>query len=102
VKPIAVSRFDQENVCLGHRRGIGEDGTSVAAEIAAEQNGFVSDSDASVSGSEQVPGVDELDFDPRHARDNRYGTVVTDRLQPIERARGINRRVERFRRDVLE
>ena len=48
-----------------------------------------------------MPGVDELDFDSRHARDNRHGTVVTDRLQPIERARGIDRRVERFRGDVL-
>ena len=101
MKPIAVGRFDQENVCLGHRRGIRKDGSPVAAEIAAEQNGLVADPDAGVGGSEQMPGVDEFDVYFRHARDHRHGAVVANRLQPVERAGGIDLCIKRFGRNVL-
>ena len=45
-----------------------------------------------------MPGVDELDFD---TGDNRHRAVVTDRLQTVERASGVDLRVERLRGDVL-
>ena len=57
-----------------------------------------SDPDARVRGTQQVAGVDEIDLDPRSDRNR---TVVADRLQPLERAGGIDLRVERQRRAVL-
>ena len=41
-----------------------------------------------------MAGVDELDLDAGH---DRHGTVVADRLQLRQRARGIGLRVERQR-----
>jgi hypothetical protein len=98
VKPVAVGRFEQQDVRLADGGRIGQDGSAVAAEIAAEQNGFVSDPDASVGRAQQMPGVDEFDL---NAGDHRHGTVVANRLQPIERASGVNLRIKRLSRDVL-
>ena len=44
------------------------------------------------------PGVDELDLDSRH---DGHRAVVADRLQPVERAGGVELGVERQRRSVL-
>ena len=38
VEPIAVGRFDQQDVGRVDRRRIGQDGPAVAAEIAAEED----------------------------------------------------------------
>ena len=102
VKPIAVGRFEQQDVGLADGRGIGKDRSAVAAEVAAEQNRFVADPDASVRRAEQMAGVDEFDVNSRHAGDDRHRTVVADRLQPIERARGVDLRVERQRGACFE
>ena len=45
-----------------------------------------------------MPRVYEVDFDAWH---NGHGAVVADRLQPVERAGGINLRIERLGWNVL-
>jgi hypothetical protein len=98
VKPIAVGRFEQQDVGLADGRGIRKDRPAVAAEIAAEQNRLPSYPDPGVRGAQQMSGVDELDLETRN---HRHGTVVADRLQSIEGAGGVDFRVERLRGDVF-
>ena len=98
VEPIAVGGFDQQDVRLADRRGIGKDRPSVAAEIAAEQNRSCRRPARERRKTQQMSRVDEFDF---YTGDDWHGAVVANRLQPVERASGIDLRVERLRGDVL-
>ena len=98
VHAIAVRRFDQQVVGLGHHRGVGQHRTSKSSQIAAEQNRLPVDPHSYVGGSEQMAGVDEFDVDPgRHGK----GAVVSTGLQLRHRAKRVGLRVEREGRRVL-
>ncbi len=97
VHAIAVGGFHEQHVGFGHRRGIGQHRTAVAAKIAAEQQGLARllDAHARVRRSQQMAGVQELHGDAR-----RHGNrpLVADGLEQRHRAVGIFRREQRQRR----
>ena len=94
VQPIAVGGFDEQDVGVVDRHGIGQHRAAVTSEVAAKQDRLAAERDARVGRAEQVAGVDELDLEARH---DRHRTVVADRLQQRERPFRVGRRVERQR-----
>ena len=98
MKPIAVGRFDEQNVGGLDWRGIGQHGAGVAAKIAAEKHGMTADPGPGVRGTEQMARIHELDLETRH---DRHRPFVAHRLQLIERTRRIDLRVQRQRGVVL-
>ena len=97
VQSIAVGGFEEQDVRLADRDRVRQDRPSVPPEVAAEEQRLAAGGNASVGRAEQVTRVDELDLDPRNDRD---GSIVTDRLQSIERANRIVLRIERQRRTM--
>ena len=98
VNAIAIRRFDEQVVRLGHRRRIRQHRPAEPSEIAAEEDGPPVHAHPHVRRAEQVPGVDEVDLDAcRH----RHRPVVADRLQLRHGAKRIHLGVERQRRLVF-
>ena len=98
VNAVAVGRFDQQVVRLGHRRRIRQHRPAEAPEVPAEQDRPAVDTHADVGRPEQVAGVDELDFD---AWRDRHRPLVADRLQLRDRAHRVHFAIQRQRRRVL-
>ena len=98
MKAIAVGRFEQQHIGDVDRRRIGEHGARIAPQVAAEENRLAVRADAGVRGAEQVPGVDEVQFDAGCCR---HQPLVADRLEQSERSLRVFDGVERQCRLVL-
>jgi hypothetical protein len=98
VQPVAVGRFDHEDVGLGDGRGIAHDRPARLPEIAREHEpaGVAAGRDARLDDrrAEDVAGVAEA---AAHGRVRRNFRIVGDRLQLRETGLRLDHRVERRR-----
>jgi len=98
VSPIAVRGFDEQVVCFIDQRRIGKHRPAEPTEIAAEEESRAAAPNSHVGGSQQMPGIDEVDFD---AWSNRQRAFVTDRLQERDSAKRVGLCVQRECRIVF-